>query len=81
MKGIQVPNKCSINGCGGDLDTEEPRLLMISCSGCGSYSRAYPCKKCKRMHWAENGEPVCNKAGEEAFLNKDGEVFFKKTQT
>ncbi len=37
-------------------------------TGCQSFDTAYPCEKCKRLHWKE-GVPVNNRSGQRSFLD------------
>jgi len=78
MESVQVINKCSIKDCNGKLDENETILLMTSCMACGggSHSFACPCNVCRRLHWKDDGSPVCNRAGQKAFL-KNGQVVFQ----
>jgi len=61
--------KCRNEGCTGKVDMRKSVSLMIGCGGLcgGSYSHAYPCDTCGRLHW-KDGSPVFNRAGQKAFL-------------
>ncbi len=51
--------------CAGSIDTSKKVVMRI---GCHSFDIAYPCEKCKRLHWRE-GVPVSNRSGQRSFLD------------
>jgi hypothetical protein len=59
--------KCSMVGCGGEIDMGAQTFLQ---TGCQSVSPAYPCNKCRRLHW-DNGIACFNRPGNPVYL-KDG---------
>lgn len=69
----EKPKKCKEKGCGGIIDLNQPVSLM---TGCSSYSTAYPCNKCGRLHWyGKNPRGVYNRRHEKAFSEvKNSEV-------
>lgn len=51
--------KCIVIGCGGTLDFKNPYRLQ---TGCHSYSAAFACNKCGRLH-SDEGVPYFNRPG------------------
>jgi len=61
------PKKCREKGCTGSVDLDKPVTLQ---TGCSSYSSAYPCNKCGRLHWyfGKYVSGVRNRKGEKTFV-------------
>jgi len=60
------PKKCRQKECIGTVDFDKPITLQI---GCSSFQSAYPCNKCKRLHWYDGKyvRGVRKRNGEKAF--------------
>ncbi len=56
--------------CTGSIDTSKGIPMRI---GCHSFSTAYPCKECKRLHW-RSGAPASNRSGQRSFLVENKQV-------
>lgn len=81
--------KCSQEECGGEVNLSIGVSLQTGCSGCCAlYSTAFPCIKCRRLHWPPDpgsdgngkGRPVFNRQGNPAFF-QDGCVIIKSRET
>ncbi len=58
---------CSMHGCGGDIDEN---VFVWLRNGCSSVIRAYPCKKCNRLHFA-CGALVFSRRGDPVYLGRN----------
>lgn len=67
------PKKCKEKGCDGNVDLDKQVPIQ---TGCSSFSMAYCCDKCGRLHWlGEKGViGVKNRQGKNAFVINGGLV-------
>lgn len=66
---VLKPNKCKQKGCDGNVGLDKSFSVR---TGCSSFSIAYCCEKCGRLHWlCEKGViGVKNRQGKNAFVIK-----------
>ncbi len=57
--------KCVEEKCEGEVDVSSANSFDVM-TGCRSFTPAFPCDKCGRLHWA-GGDGVNNRGGDKAF--------------